>query len=481
MTIAPPQSNPRDGGVADDSGGQRRKSWHRDFKLLLGGSALSQLGTLGAAAASPLLALTMTGSPIVAGWVTAASTLPGLFLHLPAGLIVDRYDRWWIMFASQAIRVVNSALLFVALLTVAQPWPFLLAAIVVDGACAVFFRIAELAAVRYVVPDGQAERAMGTSEARHHVALVLGRPIGGLLFTAGRVLPYLLDAVTSIISVFALLRMNNKKLQSFVPRPKASRNGVLRSFREGVLQICRDRFLYISLAACAVANMAFQVVILLLVVEAERRHFSGSVIGALLATSGVSGFLGAVTAPGIVRRFKPQTTVKWCVVSWFPLLGVVAMSGNPLVGMCAWGLCSFMGAYINVALAVHQSRVVPKELQGRVEGVVQFLTTGAVALGACAGGYVIDAFGTRTTAAVVALMFLGIAVAVPLVISQPNRSGEPTLLGLILFLGLISAWWLLLASSPERGKALVKRGERARGAGAGAALGGAMVPAGEDG
>ncbi|GAA2138915.1 MFS transporter [Actinomadura napierensis] len=448
---------------------------------MLGGSTLSQLGTLGAAAASPLLALTMTGSPIVAGWVTAASTLPGLFLHLPAGLIVDRYDRWWIMFASQAIRVLNSVLLFVALLTVTRPWPFLIAAIIVDGSCAVFFRIAELAAVRYVVPDGQAERAMGTSEARHHVALVLGRPVGGLLFTVNRVVPYLLDAATSVVSVLTLLGMSNKRLQSFAPKPKASKNGVLRSFKEGVLQICRDRFLSVSLAACAVANLAFQVVILLLVVEAERRHFSGSVIGALLATSGVSGFLGAVTAPGIVRRFKPQTTVKWCVVSWFPLLGVVAMSGNPLIGMCAWGFCSFMGAYINVALAVHQSRVVPKELQGRVEGVVQFLTTGAVALGASAGGYVIDSFGTRSTAAVAALVFLALAIAVPFVVSRPSGSGEPTLLGLILFLALISAWSLLPASARGRKRAPVKRGERARGTSAGAALGGAMVSAGKDG
>ncbi|QKG25211.1 multidrug resistance protein [Actinomadura verrucosospora] len=359
---------------------------------------------------------------------------------MPAGLIVDRYNRWRIMVVSQVVRVLNSVLLLVALATVAKPWPCLIAATVVDGSCAVFFRIAELAAVRYVVPDGQAEKAMGASEARHHVALVLGRPVGGLLLALARPLPYLLDAVTSVVSVGTLFGMRNKKLQSFEPEGAEPKGGVLSSFKEGVLRLCRDRFLSASLVACAVANMCFQMVILLLVFEAERRHFPETRIGGLLGVSGFCGFLGAVTAPGVVRRFEPKATVKWCVVLWVPFLGIVALTGNPLIGMCAWGICSFMGAYINVALAVHQSRKIPKELQGRVEGVVQFVTTGAVALGASAGGYVIDFFGSRATAAAIALVFLAIAIAVPFVLSWDGRAGEPTLVGLVFLLAAVTVW-----------------------------------------
>ncbi|MFA1548523.1 MFS transporter [Actinomadura chokoriensis] len=425
MTATPSELSPGDGGGTTGGNGQENESWRRDFRLLLSGSALSQLGTLGAAAANPLLALALTDSPIVAGWVAAAGTLPGLFLHVPVGLLVDRYNRRRIMLFSQLFRMVTSILLVIGLCSVADPWPLLVLAAVIDGSCAVFFRIAELAAVRYVVPDGEAESAMGKSEARHHLALVLGRPVGGMLFTVGRALPYALDALTSLISVISLLLLKTKIFQSSQTAedksPAKSKRLMLASSKEGFRRIYHDKFLFVSLVSCAVANIGFQVVILLLVVEAERQHFSGSLIGAMLATSGFCGFFGAISAPGAVRRLTPVKTVKYCVTLWLPFLAIVAITANPLIGMCAWGACSFMGAYINVALAVHQSRVIPSDVLGRVEGVSQFLTTGAVTLGAFAGGYIITIFGSRLTATLVALAFLGIVIAVLLLVRNPHR------------------------------------------------------------
>ncbi|WP_165978476.1 MFS transporter [Actinomadura darangshiensis] len=431
MAAASIKSRSPDGGDPPGFSDQENGIWRRDFRLLLGGSALSQLGTLGAAAANPLLALALTHSPIVTGWVAAAGTLPGLFLHVPVGLLVDRYDRRRIMLISQVIRVLNSMVLVVGLFSFANPWPFLVVAAMIDGTCAVFFRIAELAAVRYVVPDAKAESAMGKNEARHHVALVLGRPVGGALFAAGRVYPYILDAATSLLSVFSLLFLRTKFLQSSrAPRGMAfgmSKRRMLVLTRLGFRRIYHDRFLFVSLLVCAIANVGFQIIILLLVVEAERRQLSGSVIGAMLATSGVAGFAGAITAAPVVRRLCPVRTVKYSVLLWLPLLLIVAWMKNPLIGMVAWGACSFMGAYINVALAVHQTRVVPSRVLGRVEGVSQFLTTGAVTLGAFAGGYVITAFGPRLTAALVTAAFGVIAIVVFSLIRDPDRrrAAEP--------------------------------------------------------
>ncbi|GAA4236111.1 hypothetical protein GCM10022254_44960 [Actinomadura meridiana] len=410
MTRATPEEGASGGGVDEADA-----SWRRDFRLLLGGSAFSQLGTLGAAAANPLLALVLTDSPIVAGWVAAASTLPGLLLHMPVGLLVDHYDRRRIMLVSQLVRVLNSVLLFIGLCTIAEPWPFLLLAAAIDGSCAVFFRIAEFAAVRFVVPDGETENAMGKSEARHHVALVLGRPLGGLLFAVAHALPYALDALTSFVSVISLLLMKRKRLQSFESRKlrvrRISRNAILPSFGGVVSRMREDGILRIYIILCAVANIGFQIVILLLVVEAQRQNFSGTVIGAMLATSGASGFLGAITAARVVGKLRPERTLQVCMTLWVPLLLIVASSaGKPLLGMCAWGICSLMGAYINVALAVHQSRVIPPDFLGRVEGVTRFLTTGAVALGATLGGYAITVVGTRWAAWAVFGGFVVIAV-----------------------------------------------------------------------
>src|SRR5690606_26480494 len=142
-------------------------------------------------------------------------------------------------------------------------------------------------------------------------------------------------------------------------------------FKEGFRWLCHDKEIFVSLCACALANIGFQVVILLLVVEAERQQLPGSVIGAMLATSGVAGFFGALTAPRVVKVLTPAVTVKYCIFSWLPLLFIVALVGNPLIGMIAWGVCSFTGAYVNVAIAMRQSTVIPCGVLGDRKSVVE--------------------------------------------------------------------------------------------------------------
>ncbi|MEU4563319.1 MFS transporter [Actinoplanes sp. NPDC023936] len=76
---------------------------NRDFTLLWGGQVVSGLGAQISATATPLLVLTTTGSPADAGLVGAAGTLPHLLANLPAGPLVDRWDRWRILLASEIV------------------------------------------------------------------------------------------------------------------------------------------------------------------------------------------------------------------------------------------------------------------------------------------------------------------------------------------------------------------------------------------
>ncbi|MEV4438739.1 MFS transporter [Streptomyces sp. NPDC049577] len=66
---------------------------NRDFLLLWTGAGLSLLGLRASTAAYPLLMLWYGGSPAGAGLVGAAALLPQLLVQLPAGALVDRWDR----------------------------------------------------------------------------------------------------------------------------------------------------------------------------------------------------------------------------------------------------------------------------------------------------------------------------------------------------------------------------------------------------
>ena len=70
---------------------------NRNFLLLWGGQAISILGTSISTLALPLLLLALTHSPTQAGFVAATQTVPYVLLSLPAGALVDRWNRKTVM------------------------------------------------------------------------------------------------------------------------------------------------------------------------------------------------------------------------------------------------------------------------------------------------------------------------------------------------------------------------------------------------
>jgi MFS family permease len=61
--------------------------------LLWTGQVVSTVGMRASALAYPLLVLVVTHSPLKAGLAGSAQSVPFLLLYLPAGALVDRWDR----------------------------------------------------------------------------------------------------------------------------------------------------------------------------------------------------------------------------------------------------------------------------------------------------------------------------------------------------------------------------------------------------
>jgi MFS family permease len=406
--------------------------WEREFKLLWTGSAVSQFGAVGATMATPLLALALTGSPVSAGLATAAGALPGLMFQLPAGWLADRADRRGIMMASQTARLLAALVLVFALGLLGGPFWLLIVVVVVVGICTVFHDIAENAAVRdilYGVDDAprpcdameaaKRKSAMAGHEARVHIAQVAGRPFGGFLFGSWHLLPYVIEALTVVFSLHMMRKLRMGRPGPRWPR-RRRRTGMRRPYFRRTLNevagsrrlLAKDRFLLTVLIVCTVANFLFQAVVLLLIVSADRRGISTSLTGLFLSASGIGGMAGAFAAPRLLRKRKPQTIVMWCVWSWLILVLLVAVVNHPLVGLLAWGSCSYMGAHVNIALEVHKGDRIPRAHQGKITSLGRFLTNGAVPLGALAGGYLIAALEPAGTAILVALVMAILAILV---------------------------------------------------------------------
>src|SRR5258708_19742918 len=85
--------------------------------LVWSGKVLSNVGTQVSTLAFPLLILAVTGSPAQAGFVGALRALPYVIFSLPAGALLDRWDRKRTMILCDTGRALSLASIPVALAT----------------------------------------------------------------------------------------------------------------------------------------------------------------------------------------------------------------------------------------------------------------------------------------------------------------------------------------------------------------------------
>jgi MFS family permease len=390
----------------------------RDFTLLWSASAASQLGGMCAAAANPLLALLLTHSPVFAGYVVAASTVPGLLMNLPAGWLADHVDRRLLMFVGQLGRLAGCTMVVYALGFGGHAKPLLIMSALCEGTFLTIYTAAETAVVQRVVDSGDLAPALAANEARSHLALMAGKPLGGFLFGLRDFYPYYLNLIVSAFSAIAVLNVDTREGH----RPEkagepADDHGF--SFVDGVKAVAGSSFLRTVVVVCVVGNFFFQTVLLLLVWVAEQQGRSSAQIGMLLATSGIFGLVGSAVAPGLIKRVRDERVVIYCAAFWTLLTLVVAATADPVIGLIAWGGLSAAGGFLNVAMNNYQAERVPDRLLGRVIGINRFVTGGAVPLGALSAGYIVAELGPRA-AALLVFIVIALMTAAVLLLFRPR-------------------------------------------------------------
>src|SRR5947199_8340922 len=172
--------------------------------LLWSGQIVSNIGTQVSQLAFPLLILALTQSPAQPGFAGALRALPYLIFSLPAGALIDRWDRKRVMIFCDTGRALSMASIPFALaigqLTVLQL--FIVSAI--EGTLYVFFNIAEAACLPRVVPKEQLPAATAQNMATDGITALIGPPLGGALYTAGKFLPFIADAFSYAVAVVSL-------------------------------------------------------------------------------------------------------------------------------------------------------------------------------------------------------------------------------------------------------------------------------------
>ncbi|GGP00186.1 MFS transporter [Wenjunlia tyrosinilytica] len=387
---------------------ERPSLWrNRDFLVMWGGQIVSTLGARSSTTTLPLLVLALTNSPADAGMVGAATTLPYLITQLLAGTLVDRWNRKTIMVVSELLAGLAIVSLPIAYWLGSLTVPHIAVAAFVQGTCAVFFGLAEQAALPRVVPMSLLPSAISQNEAKNRGSALAGPPLGGLLFGVHRVLPFLADAVSSLMAAVGLLFIG-RELQG-------ERTTALRPFwreaTEGLRWIWCKPFIRAAVLLIASSNLVFQAISLILIVLAQDMGASSSEIGLMFGIYGGGGLLGALAAGRLHSLFPPTTVIIGANWVWAALLPLFAIAPDPLLLGVVGGLTAFIGPIWNAVMFTYQAALVPNEMLGRVGSAVGTITAGVMPLASLGAGYLLSTIGAKGAVVVLTAIMLGTASA----------------------------------------------------------------------
>ncbi|GAA1216892.1 MFS transporter [Prauserella alba] len=392
---------------APDEHKERPLRRNTDFLLLWTGAGASEFGAKMSVIAFPLLIIWHTGSPIGAGLVSFAGLLPVLLLQLPAGVLVDRWDRRRLMMVCDAIAAVGMLSVVLALLLGVAWLPHLLVVCFVEGACMVFYRLAERTAVRNVVAPTQLAAAMSQNEARSRAAGLLGQPAGSSLYAVLWWLPFLAAAVGHLIALGNLTGVK-RPLQT----ERVKRRGELRAeVKEGFRWLWNQRFLRAATLVVAVTNFVGQIVTMAPLVVFKNTGVSAAVAGLVGLLGGVGGVLGALIASRVLRRFSLGSLIRLDLLVRCVLIPMMAFTTAVPLLLAPFAFMSLTGAMLNVGAGAYMARTVPDEKHGRAMSVMLLTAGGANSAGALTAGMLLGFLGPATTLLAVGGVLIAVTVA----------------------------------------------------------------------
>jgi MFS family permease len=393
----------------------------RDWVLLWSGQLVSVVGTQVSQLAYPLLMLALTDSPAQAGFISAARTIPYLLLGLPAGALVDRWDRRRVMIVCDAGRALALGSIPLALafgwLSLAQ----LYAVALLEGALNVFFNLAETAALTRVVSREQIPSATTLNEVTLSTGSMLGPALGGLIFAIGQGFAFLVDAVSYAVSVVSVWLI---RADLSAPRT-ADASRLLDDIREGVVWLWRQslmRFLAFVVGGTVLIESGYMLVVIIL---AQRMDASPAAIGLVLGAGGVGSVVGAVLSGPAMRRLtfgQIAMGVHWI---WVLLLPLYAIAPTPLALAAITAAAYGVTPIFFVTQYSYRLARIPNELQGRVNGVFRLFQFVGQPLGLALAGLLSQFIGPVNTVLVFAALLLVLALSITLN-RELRRAGKLT-------------------------------------------------------
>ena len=331
---------------------------------------------------------TAVGVVGLARWLAAAVASPF------AALLGDRYDRRWVMVASDLARAILIAGAAVAVFLDAPPIVIYVIAGLV-GVAATAFRPAEAALVPTLARTPEELTAANVAASTiESVGIFLGPAIGGLLLAAsGPGVVFVVTACALLWSAFLVAGVRPVEAKAAVEPESVS---VVDELLAGFRTIARERRLRLLVGLFSAQTFVDGMLNVLIVVIALQVLDTGQAgVGFLNSAVGIGGLLGAVAAAALVARKRQAADFGLGIFIWGIPIALVAVWPNQVFVLVLLAVVGIGNTIVDVSGMTLLQRAAPDEVLARVFGVLESILLLTAGLGALAAPLLLNWLGTR--------------------------------------------------------------------------------------
>ncbi|WP_342769112.1 MFS transporter [Flexivirga caeni] len=389
-------------GVATGNSHRPPLRHNKDYALLIAGGAVSSLGSQMSSLAFPLITLATTHSPFAVGLVTGAATMALVLIGLPAGALVDRWNRRWTMIAAAALGAIAYGSVAAAAFAHRVTVPHLMIAAACGGVANSFYGPAEQVAVRSVVRTRDIPRAAMNNEVRSAAAGLAGPPIGGFLFGIARGLPMVADVVTYLVAILTASRV-----RTALPGPGTKqREALLPAIRSGLTFLFGNNLLRAITLLSMFLNFFGTGLVVSVTITMQQRGTDATWIGAVSSAMAVSMLVASFLSGRLLRHLSVGV-----LMLLTPIIGAVAFAGMafvhaPPVLMVLMACATFLLAPCNAAVISVLTSTTPAEKLGRVMSADNVLSLVLTSLAPATMGFLIGGIGGREAMLIFAVLLV---------------------------------------------------------------------------
>ncbi|MEE4596857.1 MFS transporter [Streptomyces sp. DSM 41524] len=388
-------------------------AWRGGLGRLWAAAVVSRFGDALRGAALPLLAVSLTDSPVLVSLVTACGFLPWLLFGLIGGAIADRVDQRRAMWAVDGVRAVLMAGFAVAVWLDRATIGLLLALAFALTTLQTLFDNAATA----LLPSVVGQRVLGRANARlmtgqEVMGRFVGAPLVPVLLGLGAAMPYAADAATYLAAA-ALVASLGAAPPERAPRPPGG--SLRRDIAEGLAVLWRDRTLRALCASTTLCNIGIGALIATLVLHITGWLDAGNTgYAAVITVYGIGSVAGGLVAARLTEKLGRARALVVCGTAQIGALAALGAIRSLPVAVAAMGLFGFAGIVWNVTEVTMMQQRSPDGALGRVSSAFRTLSIAGTPLGALLGGVMAQAWGLNTPALGAAALFVcGVAALVP--------------------------------------------------------------------